>query len=195
MIIDGPHKHQALTQSHASIPGSITQAEILGDCIIIMPDFLAGDGVDGKYSIPRRADVHDPISYQGSRRKTAIDFARLKGPDRNQLSDGCFINLVKRAVAPGVVSSRISQPVVWLLFSLNEAPSCNFSGSQETVQGTNQNQKAGNIKQTSQRLFPVHSCFSPFVLNVLRTHLRKTKSSGLLKVAIVYPEPTCLPIR
>ena len=87
--------------------------EIVGQLALVPPQELAGLGVEGEHLVLRRAHEHDAVVHDGWR-LVAFGHARREAPDRHEVLHVAGVDLLERAVAPGVIGSPVHQPVLGL---------------------------------------------------------------------------------
>ena len=140
-VVDRPHEDQAVAQGHPPVPGAIEEAELLGLRMVIVPKLLAGDGIQREDPVPGGGDIHHPIRHQGGAGKASIHLAGLKDPGRRQPLHVLPIDLIQRAVAPGVIGPRINQPVLRLPGRLDQALGIDGFGRGDGTESNREQQK------------------------------------------------------
>ena len=83
--------------------------EVVGAVPAVLPDQVAGDGVDGLDDVARVGHVQDAVIDQ--RRPLLGSLRHPPGPDHAQRADVGAIDLVQRAVAPAVERAPPHRPV------------------------------------------------------------------------------------
>jgi len=79
-----------------------------------VPDLIAGGAVEGEDAVERSCVVHDPIDRQRRSLQTLRDVAGLMSPRHMQMFDVVLVDLIKRAIALGVVGAMVARPVAGL---------------------------------------------------------------------------------
>ena len=79
--------------------------------IFVMPDQIAGSGVEREHLKVRRDDVHNAVQHDGRGEQPLAVVARLKNPGRLQAADVAGVDLIERAIAPGEIRAAVARPV------------------------------------------------------------------------------------
>ena len=80
IVIERPEKDAAPANSDAACPGTVDDADFARVLVEVVPDFLAGFGIDSKDAVPRGRHVHDAVHNQRRGVEAAIHLAGLESP-------------------------------------------------------------------------------------------------------------------
>src|SRR6185503_16858493 len=121
VIVHGAEENQSISNSDASIKFAVRGYEIARELVVVGPKPLPCLCIQSEYAVLAGDQVHDSVDYDRSCVKSAFDLSGLKSPNGNQVLHIVCPDLIERAVAPGIVSTEISRPVLRLFARVHQA--------------------------------------------------------------------------
>src|SRR5712692_3455941 len=167
VVIHRPEEDQSVSNRYAAIELTVRADEIARKLVVIGPQSLAGFRVQSEDTVLTGDQVHDSVYDKGRRVESAFDFTGLKSPHRNEVLDVISADLIERAVAPGVVSSKVGSPVLRLPSRVDQplagqlaVPVLDSRIRDECGEDDDENQSSEN-SPSQPRLFPLFHAETP----------------------------------